>query len=339
MAFKKKKAPQTEGTVNYSFKSIFPWFILGFLLTSLLNTLGLFNGYTILFISSTGKFLIVMALSAVGLSADLKKMLKTGLKPLFLGLIVWFIVAVVSILVPILLLLYPDKSPETITSMSLAVVFFNALSGSIAYARMRRIDFKSGIIFAIATIPGSILGAYTTSFIPRNIFNGVLAVLLIAASIFLMLKPKNKKVIEGEPSKNYISRSITDIEGITHAFSYNPVLGIIISILVGYISSLLGIGGIIHVPVLVHVLNFPVHIATATSHFILAVMSLSGTVVHIVSGVLSKGMFQTLALSIGVLFGAQLGARLSNKFHGVWIIRSLAIALGLVGIRILIMAF
>ena len=110
------------------------------------------------------------------------------------------------ILVPVLLLLYPDKSPETITSISLAVVFFNALSGSFAYARMRRIDFKSGIIFAIATIPGSILGAYTTSYIPRNIFNGVFAVLLIAASVFLMLKPNNNKIMEGEPPKElYIS--------------------------------------------------------------------------------------------------------------------------------------
>ena len=77
--------------------------------------------------------------------------------------------------------------------------------------------------------------------------------------------------------------------------------------LVGYISSLLGIGGgIIHVPVLVQVLNFPIHIATATSHFVLAVMSLCGTIVHITTGVLSKGILQTIALSIGVLFGARL---------------------------------
>lgn len=147
-------------------------------------------------------------------------------------------------------------------------------------------------------------------------------------------------MLEGEAPKNHIIRSITDLEGISHVFSYNLVLGIIISILVGYLSILLGIGGgIIHVPVLVHALNFPVHIATATSHFVLAVMSLSGTIVHIATGVLSKGIIQTIALSIGVLFGAQLGARLSNRFHGVWIIRSLAVALGLVGIRILIMAF
>lgn len=244
------------------------------------------------------------------------------------------------ILIPVLLLLYPDKSPETITSISLAVVFFNSLSGSFAYARMKRIDYKSGSIFAAATIPGSILGAYTTAFIPRNIFDGVFGVLLMAASIFLIMKPKNDKVIEGELPKHYITRSVTDIEGICRTFSYNPVLGVVISVLVGYLSSLLGIGGgIIHVPVLVHVLNFPVHIATATSHFVLAVMSLSGTVVHILSGTLSKGALQVVALAIGALFGAQLGAKLSNRFHGVWIIRSLAVALGLVGVRIFIMAF
>ena len=241
------------------------------------------------------------------------------------------------ILVPVLLLLYPDKSPETITSISLAVVFFNSLSGSIAYAKMKKIDYKSGIIFAAATLPGSILGAVTTSLIPRNIFNILFGVLLIAASIFLLMKPENRNVIKDKKPKYNLTRTITDIDGTAHTYSYNSVLGIIISVLVGYLSSLLGIGGgIIHVPVLVHALNFPVHIATATSHFVLAGMSLSGTIVHVLSGALSKGILQTIGLSIGVLFGAQLGARLSKRFQGVFIIRGLAVALGLVGIRILI---
>ncbi|PYG89932.1 hypothetical protein LY28_00532 [Ruminiclostridium sufflavum DSM 19573] len=243
------------------------------------------------------------------------------------------------ILVPVLLLLYPDKSPETITSISLAVVFFNSLSGSIAYAKMKKIDYKSGLLFALATLPGSILGALTTSIIPRNIFNILFGALLIAASIFLMANPENKRTSGNTPSKKRVTRTITDIEGVVHTFSYNPVLGVIISIFVGYLSSVLGIGGgIIHVPVLVHSLNFPVHIATATSHFVLAGMSLSGTIVHLFSGALSKGIIQTIGLSIGVLFGAQLGARLSKRFGGSFIIRGLAIALGIAGIRILMLA-
>ncbi|MCI1580228.1 MAG: sulfite exporter TauE/SafE family protein [Clostridium beijerinckii] len=245
------------------------------------------------------------------------------------------------ILVPILLLLYPDKSPDTITSISLAVVFFNALSGSFAYSRMKRIDYKSGIIFAIATLPGSILGSVITSYVPRQLFNGIFGVLLVIISVFLILRTKEEKVENGLVVKNgYITRTVVDIEGVEHTFSYNPVTGIVVSIFVGFMSSFLGIGGgIIHVPVLVNILNYPVHIATATSHFVLAVMSLSGTMVHIVNGVLQSSFIQTAALSIGVLFGAQLGAKLSKKIHGVAIIRSLAVALAIVGVRIFIMAF
>jgi uncharacterized membrane protein YfcA len=39
-----------------------------------------------------------------------------------------------------------------------------------------------------------------------------------------------------------------------------------------------------------------------------------------------------------VVAGAQLGAILSNRIHGKWIIRGLAIALSFVGIRILVLA-
>ena len=63
------------------------------------------------------------------------------------------------VLMPILLLAYPDDSPDLLTAISLAVVFFNALSGSIAYGRMRRIDYKSGLLMAATALPGAVIGA------------------------------------------------------------------------------------------------------------------------------------------------------------------------------------
>ena len=127
-----------------------------------------------------------------------------------------------------------------------------------------------------------------------------------------------------------------DAHGLEYDYSFNPGLGVGISLAVGYISSFLGIGGgIIHVPALSYFLNFPVHIATATSHFILAFMALAGTVVHIMTGTFSHGVHRTVSLAIGVLMGAQFGAHLSERLNGVWIIRSLAIALGLIALRIL----
>lgn len=243
------------------------------------------------------------------------------------------------VLMPVLLLLYPDQSPEIITSISLAVVFFNALSGSLAYARMERIDYKSGLLFAVATIPGAILGALSTAYIPRRLFDAVFGVVMIAASVILFLYPSKAKETIGNRRSYHIARSLVEKDGSVHTFSYNPRVGVGLSFFVGYISSLLGIGGgIIHVPLLVHLLNFPVHIATATSHFILAIMALTGTVVHIVTGSFSHGVRRTITLAVGVLLGAQVGALLSNRVQGSWIIRGLAIALGFVGIRILIMA-
>ncbi len=94
----KEQGTDTEGR-NYSIKKIFPWFVLGFVLTAIINTfVALPEGLpeTLVMI---GKFMIVMAMTAIGLNTDLKKLLTNGLKPIFLGLSCWFVVAVVSLVV------------------------------------------------------------------------------------------------------------------------------------------------------------------------------------------------------------------------------------------------
>lgn len=79
----------------------------------------------------------------------------------------------------------------------------------------------------------------------------------------------------------------------------------------------------------------PPHIATATSHFVLTFMALTATTTHIVLGEFERGVSQTLSLSIGVMMGAPLGAALSARLQGSLIVRLLALALCLVGVRLL----
>lgn len=244
------------------------------------------------------------------------------------------------LLVPALLLLYPHDSPALVTGISLAVVFFNAGSGSVAYARMGRVDFKSGMMFSAATIPGAVLGAMATAHLPRRTFDLLFGLLLTAGSAYLIWRPirTGEEDPRAHPSGHF-HRHLVERDGTVHDYTYNPVLGIGISVVVGFISSLLGIGGgIVHVPVLSHLLDFPVHIATATSHFTLSIMALAGSLVHVASGALAPGVGRIAALAAGVIVGAQVGAALSNRVHGVWIMRGLAIALGFVGLRILVMA-
>jgi len=243
------------------------------------------------------------------------------------------------LLMPVLLLVYPDHPPAGLTAISLAVVFFNAASGSYSYFRMRRVDVTSGLLFLSTGIPGAVAGALLVHSIPRQAFDLLFGLLLLGGGLLLFVRTFGAAQ-PPRPTNGAFTRTFKDAEGTPQSYTYNPALGLALSFAVGIVSSLLGIGGgIIHVPMMVHLLNFPVHIATATSHFILAVMALTGTGIHVLDGSLGWGEAPyVLLLGSGAVAGAQIGARLSRRIHGRWILRSLAVALGLVGIRILILA-
>lgn len=241
------------------------------------------------------------------------------------------------ILVPVLLLVYPDDDPAIITSISLAVVFFNALSGSLGYARLRRIDYRTGLTFALATVPGAIVGAAATNWLPRRAFDLTFGLLLVAVSIYIATRAGETSGRRLASLRPTAQRTLTDSAGVTYGYSFNRELGIAISVLVGFIASFLGLGGgIIHVPVMVGLLDFPAHVATATSHFILVFTALTGTVVHIVDGSLAEGWPRMTALAVGVVAGAQIGARLSGRLPAGVIVRLLAGALFVVAIRLII---
>lgn len=248
------------------------------------------------------------------------------------------------LLVPVLLILYPNKSPELITSISLAVVCLNAISGSIAYAFKKRIDYRSALFFSITTLPGTVLGSYMVRYIPRETFNFLFGSTLLLLSIYLLYKPEAKPDSGKKSIFNLntwpITRQLNDKSGITYKYSYDLFLACFLSFFVGIAASILGIGGgIIHVPLMVNLLNFPIHIATATSHFILALMGITATGTHWWQGNLEGGMHEIIYLGIGVIAGAQLGAALSHRLKGKVIIRALAFAIGLVSIRILWMSW
>jgi uncharacterized protein len=248
------------------------------------------------------------------------------------------------LLVPLLIIMFPHFKPETITAISMVVVACNAISGSIAYMASKRVDYKAGIIFAICTIPGSVLGVLTTAIIPRGIFDIIFGVIMVALAGFLFFQGGEKESIKNPVSahKGWIQQHLTDKWGEQYEYAYNLRLGMVLSVFVGYFSPLLGIGGgIIHVPAMAEWLLFPVHIATATSHFILAIMSTVSVIVHYLQGNYSDPVVvkMVVGIVIGVIPGAQLGAFLSRKINGKYIIKALAVSIGIVGIKILISRF
>jgi len=240
------------------------------------------------------------------------------------------------ILTPVLLLLYPQSTPELITAISLIVVFFNASSGTAAYARQRRVDYRSGLIFAACTLPGSVLGVVVAGKVSRPTFDVIMGVALGALAVWLLVGSGDAG--EGEEGVGS-PRALTDVQGHTYRYRSRIRLGATLSVAVGFISSFLGIGGgVVHVPLLVGLLGFPTHIATATSHFVLAFMALVATLTHVLAGTFGHGvgLHRAAALSVGVVVGAQLGARLSQRISGQLIQRLLAAGLLGLGVRLIL---
>ncbi len=243
------------------------------------------------------------------------------------------------ILVPILLWLYPETDPASITSISLAVVSVNSFSGVLAYGRMERIDYRSGVVFIAATIPGAILGALSTAYLPRGIFDIVIGLLLIVACLLLLMRPVRKAPASSDDPPVNTGQNHSSPASVPQQSRQRLILGAVFSFGIALISSALGIsGGIFQVPMMVYFLGFPVHIAVATSEFVLALKGLAATGVHVMTGTIFAHLSQIATLSIGVFVGAQAGAWLSNHVQGVWIMRMLALSIGYIGITFLVTA-
>lgn len=80
-------------------RKLIPWFIFLFLGAALLRSAGLVPGVAATWLPLAGRFCIVVALSAVGLSADVRAIARTGWRPLGLGALLWILVAGTSLIV------------------------------------------------------------------------------------------------------------------------------------------------------------------------------------------------------------------------------------------------
>lgn len=97
----KRKAAQ-NGSVEaekVKMSSLFPWFIVFFVLLSVVNSVGLIPAAVSAFSKQMSKFLMVAALAAIGLNTSCKDMKKAGFAPMLHGFIISALVVVVALAV------------------------------------------------------------------------------------------------------------------------------------------------------------------------------------------------------------------------------------------------
>ena len=96
----------TDSEHKVSLKKIFPFFIIYFVIASIITTVALSLGVSGDFfipLKTLSKFLIVTAMSAIGLNTNIIKLIKTGTKPLIIGACCWLGITGVCLLMQKLL--------------------------------------------------------------------------------------------------------------------------------------------------------------------------------------------------------------------------------------------
>jgi uncharacterized membrane protein YfcA len=235
--------------------------------------------------------------------------------------------------VPVLMIFY-GFSPQHAIGTSMTVVMLNAISGTFAYVAQKRIDYEIGLKFAVAACPGVVVGALLTRFFTLKGFGWAFGLLLILVSYYLF-SDIELSVVRTKAAHAPETRYLKDAMGEEYFYAPDMSVGFAASILIGKLSGLFGIGGgIIHVPLMYSVLGIPVHIATATSHFILAITSFLGFVTFVGLGYVDLNY--AVALGVGTILGATWGAHLSLRTRPSVIKKMIAICLSLLALKLIL---
>ena len=234
---------------------------------------------------------------------------------------------------------------------------------SIVAAKKHRVlgnvDVKLGLIMATATIIGVETGAQIIQQLKRhNNVDFVVAIafviVLIGISTFIAWESWQTLKMGKEPTKSSKHKPKQDRSAIAHIakafqrFHFPPMISLpnsgikqislwtilVVAYIGGVFSGFLGGGaGYIRMPALVYILGVPTHVAVGTDLFEIVISASYGTFSHALKG--NVDILIALVMHTGAAIGAQIGATLTQYFHGARI-RLAFVPLPLLGAGVII---
>lgn len=194
--------------------------------------------------------------------------------------------------------LFFSFEPALAAADSLFFVFANTLAASMTFLQRRAVDLSRGLTIAGAGIPGSILGAYVVRLMSGRSFDLIYGVFLIATAVMILMRRNSQP----EP-RNFTPNQKLAIE-------------LFIGLVVGFASSLFGIGGgIVLVPVMLVLFREDVHSTAATSAFVVMLTSPVGIIAHGLYGDLQA--WAAIPLVAGGFAGGMVGAHAARRIRAV----------------------
>lgn len=222
-------------------------------------------------------------------------------------------------------------TPQVAVGTSLLIMIFTGLSSTLTYMKQKKIDYKSGFIFLIGSIPGALFGVYLNKGIEVKPFLIYFGLFIIFVSFLLMVRKRLKPIQLGTKG---IRRTMMDADGNEVTYGFHPALALAISFVVGMFSGLFGIGGgSLMVPAMILLFGFPPHIAVATSMFMIFFSAIVSSISHIMLG--NVNWLYALALVPGAWMGGILGAKINERLKSDTLVAILRIFLIIIGLRLI----
>ena len=226
-------------------------------------------------------------------------------------------------------------SPAVSLGTTLPAVIPTALTGAYTYYRNGFLDSRVALYASASGVAGSVGGAYLTKVVDLHYLMLVTGVIVLYLAVLTIVRAwKSFPVAAEQPA-------VLDETGLPgEAPGQQERRASVLRLLAvglggGFVSGLLGVGGgIVLIPAFLYLLHLPIKKAFGTSLAVVAVIAIPGTIVHALLGHISGWLF--LFLTIGVIPGAYLGARISIGARERFLYAGFGIVLGAFGVLFIV---
>jgi uncharacterized membrane protein YfcA len=225
------------------------------------------------------------------------------------------------IMIPLLLYVPPvigvgALDVKTVAAVTMVQVFVAALTGMLAHRRYQAVNVDLAWIGGVAMGTASFAGALLSKFAHERWLLLVFAVMATAA-VILMLMPVDVRQ-DAFPAERV---------------RFSRVRVAAVSGGVGLAAGFVGAGGaFLLVPLLLVVIGVPIRVTIGSSLAITAVAATAGVIGKLITGQVPPG--PAVAVALGALPGASLGAAVSRRLRGLHLKLILVVLIALTALRV-----
>mgnify|MGYP001573916139 CR=1 FL=1 len=225
------------------------------------------------------------------------------------------------VMIPLLLYVPPflgigSLGIKTVAAVTMVQVFAASLSGVLAHGRQQTVDRELALFGGLSMALASLIGAVSSKFVGERVLLGVFAVMATLAAPLMLL-----------PVREPRSR----VPGKDERVNRPAAAGL--SAVVGFMAGLVGVGGaFLLVPILIFALGVSTHTAIGSSLAMTAISAFAGFIGKLATGQIP--LAPSVAVVVGALPGAQVGAQLSRRIEAGLLRTLLAAIIILTAVRV-----